>query len=223
MADRRRSPISRDRGCSLSGPPAPRFSESTSLDEHQSRYLSGNATYQAMRTALPDCQGTRISCDGVYPSLLTLHHESPDWRRLLSMDTLKSRFLVALVASSILVLAAGNINGSYSYLRLDGRITYPTMTPLGKLAADLRMPGSLAIRKFMDVRHSFIAAREHDQDLQERYSALILYAASVLISILVYTGLLYSFLTLARVTKRRLAEMGHAIGSHGVGGLGTAS
>ena len=68
------------------------------------------------------------------------------------------------------MLAAGNINVGYAYLRLDGRITYPTMTLMGKLAADVRIPGTLAINKFMDLRHGYIAAKEHNPDLQQACS-----------------------------------------------------
>jgi hypothetical protein len=116
-----------------------------------------------------------------------------------------NRLVVTLTISSIIVLAAGNITGKYAYLRLDGRITYPVMTPLGQLASDVMFPGRLAVRKFIDLRRGYAARMEHDPDRQQIYSALVLYGLTVAASIAAYAGLLHLLLACASVLRGRLA------------------
>lgn len=122
------------------------------------------------------------------------------------MEKVKTRLLISLAVSAIIVLAAGNFTGGLAYLERNGHITYPNMTWLGKAAATVRAPGTLAVKEFIAARHAFLAAQEHDQDLQQRYSALSAWLCSTLAAIAAYAACFYSLFMLFSAVRGRSEE-----------------
>src|SRR5260370_13634206 len=118
------------------------------------------------------------------------------------MNTMQRTLLASLTVSTVIVLAAGNFTGGLAYLQRKGHITYPNLTALGQTAATVREPGNLAVHEFIAARHAFIAAREHNQDRQERYSALSFWLFSTVASITVYTVVFYTLIAIFGLGRR---------------------
>ena len=118
------------------------------------------------------------------------------------MNTIQRTLLASLTVSTVIVLAAGNFTGGLAYLQRNGHITYPNLTSLGQTAATVRAPGNFAVREFMVARHALIAAREHNQDRQERYSALYFWLFSTVAGITVYTAFFCTLIAIFGVVRR---------------------
>jgi hypothetical protein len=118
------------------------------------------------------------------------------------MNTILRALLASLTVSTIIVLAAGNFTGGLAYLERHGRITYLSMTSLGRTATTVRAPGTFAVHEFIAARHAFISARVHNQDRQERYSALSFWLFSTVASITVYTVVFYTLIAIFGVVRR---------------------
>src|SRR5260370_35095152 len=103
------------------------------------------------------------------------------------MNTMQRTLPASLTVSTVIVLAAGHFTGGLAYLQRNGHFTYPSLTSLGQTATTDRAPGNLAVHEFIAARHAFIAAREHNQDRHERYSALSLSLFRAVARFTVYT------------------------------------